>query len=317
MEKIRLGRTDMRVSRIGMGAWQFSGDAWGAFSYEQAKAVVAKALEVGINFFDTAAVYGRGRSEEFLGRAIKELGARDQVYIATKIHGDWLRRVDILASVENQRRRLGVDAIDLYQIHWPACWHNTPICETMKTLEELVDRGLVRYIGVSNFPLALLEHARSCLSRTDIVTSQNRYNLIEREADKELLPYLRREGIVLIAWSPLAKGVLTGKYTPENLPQFEDVRRNDPLFTPGNLKTAAPVVEELKRVAARYGKTPAQAALNWLIRDPWIYPIPGAKTPEQVAENAGAVGWLMSDDEWRTLDRLGWDASQRILYVTW
>ncbi len=137
MEVVWLGRTDMRVSRVGMGAWQFSGDAWGAVSYEEAKAVVARAVEVGINFFDTAAVYGRGRSEEYLGRAIKELGLRDGVYIATKIHGEWLRRVDILTSVESQRRRLGVDAIDLYQIHWPACRHNTPICETMKTLEEL------------------------------------------------------------------------------------------------------------------------------------------------------------------------------------
>jgi hypothetical protein len=108
------------------------------------------------------------------------------------------------------------------------------------------------------------------------VTSQNRYNLVEREADKELLPYLRREGIVLIAWSPLAKGVLTGKYTPENPPAFEDVRRNDPLFTPHNLKLAWPLVEEIRRLAAAYGKTPAQVALNWLVRDPWIYPIPGA-----------------------------------------
>ncbi|MEM1598672.1 MAG: aldo/keto reductase [Pyrobaculum sp.] len=316
MEYIRLGRTDMRVSRIGMGAWQFSGDAWGSISYEQAKAVVAKALEVGINFFDTAAVYGRGRSEEYLGRALKELGAKE-VYIATKIHGDWLRRVDIFTSVENQRRRLGVDAIDLYQIHWPACWHNTPICETMKTLEELVNKGLVRHIGVSNFPTQLLDYARSCLSRVDIVTSQNRYNLIEREADKELLPYLRREGIVLIAWSPLAKGVLTGKYSPESLPSFEDVRRNDPLFTQKNLSTAWPLVEELRRLASAYGKTPSQVALNWLIRDPWVYPIPGAKTPEQVVENAGSVGWSLSDDDWRRLDRLGWEISQKIVYVTW
>ena len=150
-----------------------------------------------------------------------------------------------------------------------------------------------------------------------MVTSQNRYNLVEREADKELLPYLRREGIVLIAWSPLAKGVLTGKYTPENPPAFEDVRRNDPLFTPQNLKLAWPLVEEIRRLAAAYGKTPAQVALNWLVRDPWIYPIPGAKRPEQAVENAGAAGWMLSDDDWRRLDRLGWEISQRIIYVTW
>ncbi|MEM1806723.1 MAG: aldo/keto reductase [Pyrobaculum sp.] len=317
MEIIKLGRSDMKVSRIGLGVWQFSGDAWGQISYEQAKTIVQKAFELGVNFFDTAAVYGRGRSEEFLGRSIKELKIRDSVYIATKVHGDWLRRIDIFNAVENQRRRLGVDAIDLYQIHWPACWHNTPICETMKTLEELIKRGLVRYIGVSNFPTPLLEYARSCLSKVDIITSQNRYNLIEREADKELLPYLKREGIVLIAWSPLAKGALSGKYTIENLPTFDDVRKNDPLFTPTNLSLISPLIQVLRQLSTKYNKTPAQIVLNWLIRDPWIYPIPGAKTIEQIIENVGAVGWSLSDDDWRTLDRLGWDISQKISYVTW
>ncbi|MEM1663014.1 MAG: aldo/keto reductase [Pyrobaculum sp.] len=317
MEIIKLGRSDMKVSRIGLGVWQFSGDAWGQISYEQAKTIVQKAFELGVNFFDTAAVYGRGRSEEFLGRSIKELKIRDSVYIATKVHGDWLRRIDIFNAVENQRRRLGVDAIDLYQIHWPACWHNTPICETMKTLEELIKRGLVRYIGVSNFPTPLLEYARSCLSKVDIITSQNRYNLIEREADKELLPYLKREGIVLIAWSPLAKGALSGKYTIENLPTFDDVRKNDPLFTPTNLSLISPLIQVLRQLSTKYNKTPAQIVLNWLIKDPWIYPIPGAKTIEQIIENVGAVGWSLSDDDWRTLDRLGWDISQKISYVTW
>ena len=312
-----MGRSDMKVSRIGLGVWQFSGDAWGQISYEQAKTIVQKAFELGVNFFDTAAVYGRGRSEEFLGRSIKELKIRDSVYIATKVHGDWLRQIDIFNAVENQRRRLGVDAIDLYQIHWPACWHNTPICETMKTLEELIKRGLVRYIGVSNFPTPLLEYARSCLSKVDIITSQNRYNLIEREADKELLPYLKREGIVLIAWSPLAKGALSGKYTIENLPTFDDVRKNDPLFTPTNLSLISPLIQVLRQLSTKYNKTPAQIVLNWLIRDPWIYPIPGAKTIEQIIENVGAVGWSLSDDDWRTLDRLGWDISQKISYVTW
>ncbi|MFN3803867.1 MAG: aldo/keto reductase [Pyrobaculum sp.] len=312
---MKLGKSDMEVSRIGLGAWQFSGDAWGNFTYEQTKAVVSKAVEVGINFFDTAAIYGRGRSEEYLGRAVRELGVRDQVYIATKIHGEWLRRVDILASVENQRRRLGVDAIDLYQIHWPACWHNTPICETMKTLEELVDRGLVRYVGVSNFPKPLLEYARTCLSKVDIISSQNRYNLVEREADKELLPYLRREGIVLIAWSPLAKGLLTGKYRA--VTTFEDVRRNDPLFTGENLKKVDPLIDELIKIAKLYGKTPAQVALNWLTRDPTVLPIPGAKTPEQVVDNVGAVGWSLSEEHWRLLDRLGWELSQQVIYTTW
>ncbi|MGC8582553.1 MAG: aldo/keto reductase [Thermoproteus sp.] len=316
MDYIKLGKTDMKVSRIGLGVWQFDEYAWGPMDYERAKSIVARAYELGINFFDTAAVYGRGRSEEFLGRAIRELGLRDRVYIATKIPGDWHRRGDVFKSVENQRRRLGVDAIDLIQLHWPSCWHNVPICETMKALEELVDRGLVKYIGVSNYPPQLLEAGRWCLSKTDIATSQNRYNLLERDADKELLPYLRRNGIALIAWSPLAKGAVTGKYTADNLPAFNDVRRNDPLFQPDNLRIAEPLVAEVKRLAAKYGRTPAQVALNWMIRDPIIYPIPGAKTPEQVAENAGAVGWSLSEADWAALDKISREVSEKISYVT-
>lgn len=317
MDYIKLGKTDMKVSRIGLGVWQFDEYAWGPMDYERARAIVAKAYELGINFFDTAAVYGRGRSEEFLGRAVRELGLRGRVYIATKIPGDWHRRVDVFKSVENQKRRLGVDAIDLIQLHWPSCWHNVPICETMKALEELVERGLVRYIGVSNYPPQLLEAARWCLSKTDVATSQNRYNLLEREADKELLPYLRRNGIALIAWSPLAKGAVTGKYTADNLPAFNDVRRNDPLFQPDNLRAAEPLIAEVKRLSAKYGKTPAQIALNWMIKDPLIYPIPGAKTLEQVAENAGAVEWSLSDEDWAGLDRISREVSEKIVYVTY
>ncbi|MFP3267569.1 MAG: aldo/keto reductase [Thermoproteus sp.] len=285
--------------------------------FERAKAIVAKAHELGINFFDTAAVYGRGRSEEFLGRAVRELGLRGHVFIATKIPGDWHRRADVFKSVENQRRRLGVDAIDLIQLHWPSCWHNVPICETMKALEDLVERGLVRHIGVSNYPPQLLDAARRCLSKVDVATSQNRYNLLEREADKELLPYLRGAGISLIAWSPLAKGAVTGKYTAENLPPFNDVRRNDPLFQPHNLREAEPLIAEVRRLAGKYGRTPAQIALNWMIRDPAIYPIPGAKTPEQVAENAGAVGWSLSEEDWQRLDRISREVAERISYVTY
>ncbi len=212
MEYVSLGKTGLRISRIGLGAWQFGGDAC-PYEYGIAKEVIAKAFELGINFIDTAAVYGRGRSEEFVGRAIRELGIRDHVIIATKIPGDWRRYGDVLKAARRSKERLGVDVIDLLQLHWPACWHNVPICETMKAMERLVEDGVIRYIGVSNYPLQLLEAARSCLKRNDIVSSQNRYNLIERDVEKELLPYLQREGITLIAWSPLAKGAVTGKYS--------------------------------------------------------------------------------------------------------
>ncbi len=315
MEYISLGKSGIKISRIGLGAWQFGGDAWGPYEYSTAKAVIAKAHELGINFIDTAAVYGRGRSEEFVGRAIKELGIRDHVVIATKIPGDWHRYDDVLRAAKRSKERLGIDVIDLLQLHWPACWHNVPICETMRAMEKLVEDGIIRYIGVSNYPLQLLEAARSCLKKNDIVSSQNRYNLIEREVEKELLPYLQREGMVLIAWSPLAKGAVTGKYTPENRPRG-DLRENDPLFHPDNLREiTTKLVPIVKELSIKYGKTPTQIALNWLVMHNNVVPIPGAKSPEQVVENAGAVGWRLSDEDFRKLESAS--NSLVITYVTW
>ncbi|MFP3073674.1 MAG: aldo/keto reductase [Caldivirga sp.] len=313
MEYVSLGRTGLKVSIIGLGAWQFGGDAWGPYEYQTAKAVIAKAVEVGINLIDTAAVYGRGRSEEFVGRAIKELGVRDQVIIATKVPGDWHRYDDVIKAAHRSRERLGVDAIDLLQLHWPAAWLNTPVCETMKAMEKLVNDGVVRYIGVSNYLPPLLDHARRCLSKTDIVSTQNRYSIVEREAEKEILPYVQREGLTLIAWSPLAKGVVTGKYGPDNRPRA-DLRANDPLFMDDNIREiSSKLVPVIKEVAAKYNKTPAQVALNWLIMHRNVVPIPGAKNPEQVEENAGSAGWRMSEDDFARLTKAS--DSLKISYV--
>ncbi|ADN50590.1 aldo/keto reductase [Vulcanisaeta distributa] len=315
MEYINLGKTSLKISRIGLGAWQFGGDAWGPYEYGIAKEVIGKAVELGINFIDTAAVYGRGRSEEFVGRAIRELGIREHVVIATKIPGDWHRYDDVLKAARRSRERLGVDVIDLLQLHWPACWHNVPICETMKAMEKLVEDGVIRFIGVSNYPLQLLEAARSCLKRSEIVSSQNRYNLIERDIEKELLPYLQREGITLIAWSPLAKGAVTGKYSPENRPKG-DLRENEPVFYPDNLREiTTKLIPVIKELASKYGKTPAQIALNWLVMHDNVVPIPGAKNAAQVVENAGAVGWRLSEDDFRRLTAAS--NSLVITYVTW
>ncbi len=304
MEFVKLGRSDLRVSRIGLGAWQFGGDAWGPLDYENAKAIVERAFDSGINFFDTAQIYGRGRSEEFLGSAIKELGIRDEVVIATKVPGFRLGYHDVLKSTERSLERLKVEAIDLYQVHWPSISYNVPIEETMRAMERLVEKGLVRYIGLSNFPACLVEQARQSLSKADIVSNQVRYNLIERDVEKELWPYLRKEGIALIAWSPIAKGALTGKYAPDSPPKFEDVRADDEIFHPENLRRIWKVVEVLREVGEKYGKTPAQVALNWLLYDPLIVPIPGARRPEQAESNAGAAGWRLRKEDWRRIDRV-------------
>lgn len=316
MEYVRLGKTGVKISRIGLGSWQFS-EAWGVTDYNVARSIVLKALDSGINFFDTAMAYGRGMSEEFLGKAIREAGVkRDEVVIATKIPGDFLSADDVFKAVDKSLKRLGVDYIDLMQVHWPPCWHNHPTCEYMRALERLVKLGKIRYIGLSNYPVELVEAARSCLSTTDIVSLQFRYNLIERQAEKELIPYAEKNGMTILPWSPLAKGALTGKYTPENLPEFQDVRSGDPIFHPENFKKIWPLIQEMKIIGEKYGKTPAQIALNWLIMySPLVVPIPGAKKPEQVADNAASVGWRLSYEDWRKLDEL----SKRIhiTYVTW
>ncbi|RLG79530.1 MAG: aldo/keto reductase [Thermoprotei archaeon] len=316
MEYVKLGWTDIKISKIGLGTWQFSA-AWGVTEYGRAKAIIAKAYEVGINFFDTAMVYGRGMSEEFLGKALKELSIkRDEVVIATKIPGEYLSPDDVFKSVERSLKRLGVEYVDLMQIHWPPCWHHHPTCKYARALERLVYHGKIRYVGVSNYPVELVEELRSCFSTIDIVSMQYRYNLVERQAEIELIPYAEANDLTFFAWSPIAKGALTGKYSIENLPRFNDVRGEDPLFHPENFRQIQPVIELLKRLGAKYGKKPVQVALNWIMSySPVIVPIPGAKSPQQVEENAKSVEWRLSYEDWRSLDELS--RKVRISYAIW
>jgi len=299
-----LGTTGEKISEVGLGAWQFS-ESWGMLDYENAKKIISSAMVNGVNFIDTAIAYGWGKSEEFIGKSLKELGARDNFMIATKIPGEFLAEHDVILATLGSLRRLQTDHIDLMQIHWPPVWNNTPTCEYMRALEKLVSMGLIDYIGVSNFPPILLDEANSCLSREEIVSEQVRYNLIEREAEKEIIPYTLEAGMNLIAWSPLAKGALSGKYNLENLPKFTDVRAGEPTFIPQNFKEILPVIEKLKEIASKYSKTPAQVALNWLLTSyDNVIVIPGAKSPEQVAENSGASGWSLSFEDWVALDSL-------------
>ncbi len=311
-----MGWTDLKISRVGLGTWQFS-ETWGLVNYDAARNVIAKAIEVGINFFDTAMVYGKGLSEEFLGKALKELNVpRDDVVIATKIPGEFLNPDDVFRAVDKSLKRLGVSSIDLLQLHWPPCWHNYPTASYARALERLVAIGKIGFIGVSNYPVALIEELRSYFSFTDIVSMQYRFNLLERWAEVELIPYAEANDLTFIPWSPLAKGALTGKYTPENPPQFTDLRSGEAVFYLENFKKTSDLINALKKLADKYSKTPAQITLNWLLKySPTMVPIPGAKTPDQVLENAGAVGWELSYEDWRLIDELS--KSIKITYVTW
>jgi len=270
MEYITLGKTGVKISRIGLGAWQFGGDAWGPYEYNVAKSVIAKAVELGINFIDTAAVYGRGRSEEFVGRAIRELGIREQVFVATKIPGDWHRFDDVLKAARRSRERLGLDVIDLLQLHWPACWHNVPICETMRAMERLVDDGVIRFFGLSNFDVNGIEEARSCLSKYDVAAVENRYSLLHRVDESSVIPYVQRNGMLYLAYTPIEKGAFSNN-------------------------------EFLMGIGKKYGKTAIQVVLNWYVGIDNLVPIPKAGRVEHVRENAGAMGWRLSRDDWELI----------------
>ncbi len=296
MEYRTLAKSDLKVSVVGLGTWQFGTEAWGFgadFTEQDARAVLERALELGINHIDTAEVYGKGRSEEIIGEVLAD--RRDEVVITTKVSGDHLRYKDVKRAAERSLRRLRTKYIDLYLVHWPNYY--IPLRETMRALEDLVADGKVRYVGVSNFSVCMMEEARSYLNRIDLVANQVRYNLLQREVEAEILPYLKREGLTLIAYSPLAKGLLTGKYTVDNLPA-DAVRSGDPLFSKEeNLRAALRVVDVLRSIGKRYGKTPAQVAINWLLRDPSVVAIVGAKRPEQVIQNAGAADFKLTEDE--------------------
>lgn len=301
MEYVELGRSGLKVSAVGLGAWQASGKAWGAdVEDDQIVRAIVRAHELGVNLIDTAEAYGGGHSEEVVARAVREVG-RENLVIATKVHGGHLRYNDVLKAAEHSLRRLGVREIDLYQVHWPDPWEQVPLKHTMHAMERLYKEGKIRAIGVSNFAVRDLEEARRHLSEPSIVSNQVRYNMLQREIEEEVLPYCRRENITVIAYSPLAQGALTGKYCLSNKPS-DSIRRGNKLFTDENLAEISRLLKVLEKIAKVRGKTIAQVAMNWLLREENVVPIPGAKNPVQVEENAGAAGWRLSEQELMEID---------------
>jgi len=303
MDYISLGRGGPKISAIGIGMWQAGGKAWGADVRDaDCRKAMERAVELGINLVDTAEAYGDGHSETVMNRAIKAVG-RDNVFVATKVGGWHLRPDDVKKACEGSLRRLGVREIDLYQIHWPDPWSQVPLRQTMKALEALSRTGKIRHIGVSNFAVRDLEEAQSHLARSSIVSNQVRYNMLQRDVEAEVVPYCKRNGIAVLAWSPIGKGVLSGKYHDGKRPK-DRVRSDEDLFKPANLRAVAPLVRELRRIGRARGKTAAQVALAWLRRSHHVVPIPGAKRPAQAEENAGAAGCSLTSAELGALSRI-------------
>ena len=301
----QIGHTDLHVAPLGIGTWQW-GDTqfWGyGKSYDVDDVITAfwSSINAGITFFDTAEVYGSGRSERFLGRLA--CSTETKVVVATKFAPlPWrLSAQEVHRAIDASLQRLGVQQIDLYQVHWPFTLMSIPTL--MHALADAVGEGKIHAIGVSNFNATQLQQAHDVLSQRDISLAANQveYSLLARGPEVSgVLDTCRSLGITLIAYSPLAMGLLTGKYKTNVMPT--GARRYTPRFQTKHLEAVEPVLNLLREIGSGHGdKTPSQVALNWLIQQD-VLPIPGAKNARQAQQNAGALGWSLTDAEIQILD---------------
>lgn len=287
-----------RVSVIGLGTWQFGSAEWGygrEYNEKVAGDIVRRALDLGINLVDTAEVYGLGRSERIVGEAIR--GRHDQVFLATKLFPLGLPFITGYRA-RRSARRLSVDAIDLYQLHWPSPLF--PPGAAMPQFRKLVEQGLVRHAGVSNHSLAEW-HACEKAFGGPVLSNQVRFSLVSREPDWELVPWAQKEGRLVLAYSPLGQGLLSGRYRAEAPANFRRFRGD---FTSSGRARREPLVSALQKIASSHGATPAQVALAWLVRKPNVVAIPGASSLRQLEENAAAADLALADEDVAELDRL-------------
>jgi aryl-alcohol dehydrogenase-like predicted oxidoreductase len=290
--------TAKKISKIGLGTWQFGSREWGygeRYAGEVARAIVGRALELGVTLFDTAEIYGRGRSERILGEALGD--RRDSAFVATK-----LLPVLPVAPVVEQRAvasadRLGTRLLDLYQVHQPnPVIRDGTIMRGMRALQRV---GLVAEVGVSNYSLDRWRAAEAALGGR-VLSNQVRYSLAVRAPERELIPYAEAHRRVVIAYSPLAQGLLSGRYDRDHRPGNR-VRANR-LFLPGNLERASELIATLRQVAGAHSATPAQIAIAWVIRHPAVVAIPGASSVEQLEFNVAAAEIELTDDESQALE---------------
>jgi aryl-alcohol dehydrogenase-like predicted oxidoreductase len=280
-----------RLSAIGLGTWQFGSTEWGYgkdYASGEAGAIVKRALELGVNLIDTAEIYGIGRSERIVGEAIR--GHRDKVFLATKLFPIGLP-FQVQGRARASAKRLGVDHLDLYQLHWPGPFF--PPGSTMPRMKRLLDSGLVGHIGVSNHNLAQWQAAERALGGP-VLSNQVRFSLIARAPEHELLPWAQREGRLIIAYSPLGQGLLSGKYQKSPPRNFRRARR---AFSDESRKRLQPLVDALGEIGAKHGATNSQVALAWLIRKPNVVAIPGASNVRQLEENVAAADISLTDDD--------------------
>jgi len=303
METRKLGNSDLKITPVGFGAWAIGGSgwefAWGPQDDKDSIAAIHRALELGVNWIDTAAVYGLGHSEEVVARALKEWrGPRP--YVFTKCVMRWNEKgrikkefgaASIRGECEESLRRLQVKTIDLYQIHWPPEDNGPGLEEAWQTLAALQKEGKVRWIGVSNFSPAQIQRAEKIASVTSL---QPPYSLIRRKIEEETLPYCQKQGIGVISYAPMASGLLTGAMTRERAAALppDDFRTRNPEFREPRLSKNLELVERLRQVGARHGRGPGEVAIAWVLRHPAITgAIVGARNAKQ-AEGVMRAGEL-------------------------
>jgi len=310
MQTKQLGRTGLEITRIGFGAWAVGGGeyvfGWGLQDDADSVAAIERAVADGVNWIDTAPVYGLGRSEEIVGRALKQLGSSRRPYVFTKCSLVWdgksreishsLEPASIRREAEASLRRLGVDAIDLYQVHWPGPWGQAPanIEEGWRTLADMKREGKVRRLGVSNFSVAEMERIASI---EPIGSLQPPYSLLRRKIEADVLPYCQANGIGVIVYSPMQAGLLSGKMTRERLASMpaDDWRKGSREFMEPRLTANLEFVEALRGVGARLGRTPGELAVAWTLRHPAVTAaIVGFRRPQQVSEILGAADLRLS-----------------------
>jgi len=314
MEYTNLGKTGLKVSRICLGMMTYGTSKWRdwVLDEEDSRPFVKRALEMGINFFDTADIYSNGVSEEVTGRALKDFARRDEVVIATKVYSPsgegpnqrGLSRVHIMHAIDASLKRLGTDYVDLYQIHrWD---YTTPIEETLEALHDVVKAGKARYIGASSmyaWQFAKALYLADLNGWTRFVSMQNHYNLVYREEEREMIPLCREEGIGIIPWSPLARGFLTGNRTRETHEPTTRAKTDGFAQEMYYQEMDFEVVDRVKELAQRHDVTPAQIALAWLLHQPGLTaPIIGASKMPHLEQAVAALEIKLSQEEINVLE---------------
>ncbi|MYZ49420.1 aldo/keto reductase [Propylenella binzhouense] len=295
MEQITIGDSGIRASRIGLGTWAIGGWQWGGTDEAESIATIRSAVERGVTLIDTAPVYGFGRSEEIVGKAIAEAGLRERVQLATKLGLAWKdgqvyrdsRPERIRREVEDSLRRLRTDVIDLYQVHWPDL--ETDLAATAGALDELRRAGKIRAIGVSNFSPAQMDAFRAA---APLASVQPPYNLFERGMEADVLPYAERTGLTILSYGALCRGLLSGRMRPDTTFEGDDLRKSDPKFRAPRFQHYLAAVDELGRLAReRFGKSVLALAVRWVLdRGPTIA-LWGARHPGQLAPVDDVAGW--------------------------